>query len=310
MSAKLVLWKPRAQRIAEYFIFPLVLLPVGPVMRNLLGNAYVVELGFAAAFALIILSVLGGRLWAQGHGGEWVAPAERMQRLFAELASAPRWQTALTRAVCYALTFIAMILIIAPADEFGLGFGGPAVLIGFVALVSLIMVIPLLTGKQQRLMSSIVVEQTEVPSSRIWSEQFRLLPRSYLATLIATIAGFFAGSQFTDTLRMAVFAIVTLGLLQLLRQLPFFGKAPKRVYPSFGRREFGNYLLLGILCWGIPYAIMFSGYLFILVGDEPFAVFDSVALTILVALLGGALMGGFLYLNNRIGQRRAAGETT
>ena len=87
------MWKPRPQRLAEAFIIPLVLLPVGPVLRAVLGDDYDLFYGLALVFALLFLTVFAGRQWALAHGGEWVTAPERLERLLAEVAVAPRWKT-------------------------------------------------------------------------------------------------------------------------------------------------------------------------------------------------------------------------
>ena len=107
-------------------------------------------------------------------------------------------------------------------------------MLGFIGLLALVAVIPILPGRQRRL-ASIAVDKSEAPMGHVLSQAMRLLPRGYLATLIATIATAFSSVwRLPDSLRVAGFAVAMLLILQLLRQLPFFGKLPTRLYASFG----------------------------------------------------------------------------
>jgi len=310
MADKLVLWKPLGQRVAESLISPLVVLPVGPVLRMFLGNGYTPAIGFFAVLLLMYLTTLGGRFWARSHGGEWVTAAERLQRLLDETGLIPRWKVALLRLGTYIPLIVGMVLVVQPADAFGTGFGGPAVAAGLILLLSFVGIIPILTGQQKRTAASLVIERNEVPIGQVLAESFRLVPRSYLATLIATVAGFFAGLRIDASVRLAVFIVVTLVGQQFLRQLPFFNKLPKRVHASFGTVGFWIAILYGIVSWGVPFSIMFTGGILVMETGLTVPIVAGIGFMIAVAIAFGAFMGIWVYLINRVGQRRATRSQT
>ena len=225
------------------------------------------------------------------------------------MAIVPRWKTALINGLMYALIISAIFLVIEPIDQFGVGMGGPVVALSYIGGLSLIAVIPLLTGRQRRL-ASIAVDKSEATIGQILPEMMKLLPRSYLATLIATAAGVFVGLKLHGPLRLPGFIVVMFLALQILRQLPFFGKLPARLYATFGGSGFWNYVLLGLLSWGPTYAFMFFGVLLLTAAGRPIEIIPSIGYMIGVGALAGFFMGAVLYLINRAGQRRATGSQT
>jgi hypothetical protein len=305
MSEKLVLWKPRPQRMAESFMIPLVLFPVGPVSRALLGDSYSPFYGLAIVFPLMFLTTLIGRRWALAHGGEWVTAAERLQRLLAEMTTIPRWQTALVNAALYALIISAVFLAIVPASDLDDLLGGPVVTFGFIGLVSLLGVIPILTGRYRRL-ASVTVDPSQTPPRELFSEWLRLIPRGYLASMLATAGGVLVGLKLDENFRIMGFVIVALLLQQLLRFLPFFGSLPRRLYPSFANSRFWVFLFFGVMCWGIPFAILFSGFVIIQAAGQPTLIASGIGVTLGLSILGGLAMGAWMYLVNRATQKRSA----
>ena len=82
-ASKLVLWKTRRQRLADFLIYPLALVPIEPAMRLVLGDAYIPPYGLAFSIIVLLLSVKFSA-WLTARGGEWITHAERTQRLIHE----------------------------------------------------------------------------------------------------------------------------------------------------------------------------------------------------------------------------------
>jgi hypothetical protein len=82
-ASKLVLWKTRRQRLADFLIYPLALVPIEPAMRLVLGDAYIPPYGLAFSIIVLLLSVKFSA-WMTARGGEWITHAERTQRLIDE----------------------------------------------------------------------------------------------------------------------------------------------------------------------------------------------------------------------------------
>jgi hypothetical protein len=130
----------------------------------------------------------------------------------------------------------------------------------------------------------------------------RLLPRSYLATLVSTLGGVLVGRQLNGDLRAVGFLITTIVIFQALHQLPYFRKLPKRFYPT---SRFAVFLLYGLVGWGIPFAIISSGFAALLAADRPTFLARGIGLAISISLPIGLSIGALLYLNDRITQRRS-----
>src|SRR5262245_62021645 len=103
MSEQRVLLETRSQRLATMIVGPMLLLPVGPVMRGVRGEAYDPLYGGAVAFAIVMIAGWVSGQWAVRHGGEWLVPAERLRRVSAEAAEMPRWPLAVAAMAMMAL---------------------------------------------------------------------------------------------------------------------------------------------------------------------------------------------------------------
>lgn len=296
---KLVLLKSRAQRLVEMIVMPVVLLPVGPVMRALLGERYSIFYGLFAIFPLTFLIIMLSNRLATRFGGEWLTQPERLRRLIAETAATPRWQNALAMMAMTPLTLVSLFLIIEPLDDFGSSIGGAPLALGILALMSALAGGQALLALRRLTWSEITKEEQSV--DYCWSELRRILPRTYLAFAIGTIAGVALGLQFQDSMRFGVFVAAFLVVSSVLRQLFLDRSASKQFYPVFPDAGLRPQLLLGLLGWGVPMGMMFSGMTILMAKGTPgFIVIGMIGIAIVVSALGGLAFGAYMYLVRRI----------
>jgi hypothetical protein len=201
---KLVLLKPRAQRLADMIWIPLVVLPAGPAIRALLGERYHFPYGACAILLLQVLLSAASNRWAARHGGRWVTNSERLRCLIAETASRSPWPTAILMTVMVALTLLAVSLALGPLDEVGNMVGAtPVQLCALLALLSLV------AGGQVvlrwRRASRLVVAEQAPPAGYFGSELRRVLPRTYLAWALAAVAGIAVGLELKEFARLGAF---------------------------------------------------------------------------------------------------------
>jgi hypothetical protein len=116
---KLVLLKPKNQRLAEAIIIPAAGLPIGPAMRALMGEHYDPS---SELFALVVMALLASVVTSRlvlSKGAQWMSPSERNERLVAEAAAGPSWVVPLTTAAAFALSMVAILLTLDPHDKIG-----------------------------------------------------------------------------------------------------------------------------------------------------------------------------------------------
>jgi hypothetical protein len=296
---KLVLFKSRAQRLVEMIVMPTVLLPVGPVMRPLLGDGYSVFYGLLALVPPIVVVCMLSNKLATRFGGEWLTQPERLRRLIAETAVAPRWQNALAMMAMSALMLLGFFLIVDPLDHFGSSIGGAPLALGILAVMSV------LAGGQalfaQRQLSRADVREEEQPVDHYWCELRRILPWTYLACALGVITGVALGLQFDDSMRFGVFVGTFLVVSSILRQLFLSRSASKQLYPTALDAGLRSKLLLGLLGWGVPMGMMFSGMMILMVKDMPgIIVIGMIGVAIVLSALGGLAFGAYMHLVRRL----------
>ena len=301
MSEKPVLWKTRSQRLAESFILPLVLLPIGPALRALLGDNYGIYYGFLAIFLLLFLATIAGRGWALSHGGEWVSNAERLRRTIAETGPDYRWGNALSRAAMLVLMMLALFVIIDPLDRFGQSLGGPAFTLAFIVTLAIVGAVPALTTRHERL-AAITIEEGPAPPRHALSELLKSLPRTYLIYAVSIGAGTMTAWYTAKDYRLIVFVAISLLAMQVVRLLVV--KLPKRIFANAAATGFGISLLYGVLCWGVPMGMFFSGFAVLTLGHNPLRIAAGIGIAVLLSLVGGVFFGTWAYVINRLTNRR------
>jgi hypothetical protein len=296
---KLVLLKSRAQRLIEMIVMPTVLLPIGPAMRALLGHEYSIFYGLLAVLPLIFLVGMLSNRWATRFGGEWLTQPERARRLFAETAAAPPWQNVLATMAMSPLMLFSFFLILEPLDDFGSSIGGAPVALGMLAVMSVVAGGQALLARRQLTRAEITEE--EQPSDHYWSELRRALPRTYFAYAIGAIAAVALGLQFDDFMRFGVFIGTFLVVSSVLHQLFLDRSASNRFYPVLLDARLRPQLLLGLLAWGVPMGMVFSGMTILMVKGMPgLIVIGMIGIAIVVSALGGLAFGAYMCLVRRL----------
>ena len=195
---QLVLLKSRSQRLVEMFIFPIVALLVGPMLRALLGNRYEIFYGLAAIVLLGVVFTRVSSQWGARHGGEWVTKAERLQRLLAETTEKP-WLNALATTAMLAMTLIGLLLVIDPLDRLGESYGGPIATTFTIAAVSILAgARALFAGFSKK--QPVIVDEAP-PRGHFWSELRSALPLIYAAYALAAAAALLVAMQMEGSTR-------------------------------------------------------------------------------------------------------------
>jgi hypothetical protein len=298
-SEKLVLLATRKQRLASYVLIPLALLPVGPVMRALLGDAYVPPYGLGLIFVMMLLMAKLSSWWAR-HGGEWVTSSERANRLVEEARTTSAWPVVLATMAMFPLILLAFLLIIEPMDKLGSAssFGSdlPYVLVAIVLLGAG----SVLYGRR-RLSHSVVTDDAP-PENLYWSEMRRILPRTYLALAVGLVVGIATGLQFEEDRRFWVYAIAMLVVSQVLGQVLLHSSAPRRLYAAPANTKFASFLWLGLLLYGVPMSFFFAGVVFLeaMSWSMPLRAAFMFGAALLVCGLCGLAFGAFSYVIRRL----------
>ena len=280
---------------------PLVWLPVGPALRSILGDDYFFGYGLAAALLLMLLTTTLASRWAVRHGGEWVAPAERLRRLVAEASATPPWQTAVLMMATVALTLTGLFLVIEPLDQFGGILEPRPDSWGVIAALSLF--VGVLSARRPAT-RPVVAEQT-APADQYWPEVRRMLPRMYLAYGFGTVTGFFVASQVPQTWRNVAFLVAYLATSLILIRRWSNGRTPLRLraFDPALRQE----MLAGVLLWGVPMGILFAAMAVLDPIGPPTVILIYVAAMLAVGAIGGLAFGALMHLIRKLGDSRRPG---
>lgn len=296
---QLVLFKSRRQRLTEQIVMSIAFLPVGPLMRALLGDGYLFFYGLAAQLLMEIVVTRLSSHWAARHGGEWVTNAERLRRLVAETAGTPRWPNALATTATMALMLLGVLLTIEPLDHLGDAFGGTFYAIGAVTALSVLAgARVLLAGRSQR---QLVSADEAPPSGYFWPELRSTLPLDYAAYTLGAIAAYIIAVQLQETIRYVAFIVMFLITSQLLLMLR--RRTPKRIYPILLDAHLGRRVLAGVLLWGIPMGIMFSAATAL---DNIGHLAQRIALAMSLSAIGGGAIGVLMHVIDRLSGSRKA----
>jgi hypothetical protein len=302
MSTDLVLLKSRSQRFAEMIILPAGLLPLGPVLRALLGAKYDVFYGLAAIALLFMLFTRLSSQWASHHGGEWVTKAERVRRLVTEVSQIPSWLNAAATSAMVALMLLGLLLVIEPFDSPNYGYGGPLSTALVVAAVSLLSGARVLFNCYSKRQPAISDEAP--PSGYFWSELRSALPLTYAAYAFAAVVAFLVAMQLKGSTQFVAFFVIFLMTSQL--PLILLRRAGKRIYPASLDANLGRQILAGTLLWGIPMGMMFGAALALDSIGHPAEMALKIAVMLPLGAIAGAAVGVLLYVNLRLSEARRA----
>jgi hypothetical protein len=295
-----VLFKSRRQRLAEMLIMPMVVLPIGPALRALLGQQYDTFYAFAAIMiAILTMSRLSSR-WAARHDGEWVTKAERLRRLVAESAEMPRWPMALAAAAAAGLSMLGVFLAIEPLDHLGDGLGGPYYAIDAVAVISVLGGVRTLLAFRAPV-PPIVVDEPP-PSGHFWTQLRAALPLTYAAYGLGAVAALAVAVQVQPAMRSTAFILTFLITSQL--PLMLLRPKPKRIYPVALDAHLGHQVVAGILLFGIPMGIMFSAGMALDTIGRPVEMAILIAIVLPFCAVGGAAWGILMYAVCRFSEGR------
>jgi hypothetical protein len=91
----------------------------------------------------------------------------------------------------------------------------------------------------------------------------------------------------------------------VLRQLFLDRSASNQFYPALLDARLRPQLLLGLLGWGVPMGMVFSGMTILMVKDMPgLIVIGMIGIAIVVSALGGLAFGAYMYLVKRLLDRQ------
>jgi len=297
---QLVLCKSRRQRLAEMFIMPIAVLPIGPALRTLLGDRYDIFYGFIAIMlATLIMSRLSSQ-WAARNGGQWVTKAERLRRLVAESAETPRWRTALTAAAASALSMLGLLLVFEPINHLGEVLGAPSYTFGAVAAIAVLGGLGALRASRSPTQPMIVDEPP--PSGHFWTQLRAVLPLTYAAYGLAAVAAYVIAVQVQPGMQTAAFIVTFL----IASQLPLMLLRPKqkRIYPVALDARLGQQVAAGILLWGIPMGMMFSAGMALDSIGRPLEIAIKIAFVLPGSAIAGAAFGLLVYATRRLSEAR------
>jgi hypothetical protein len=298
---QLVLLKSRSQRLAEIFIFPVVALLVGPILRALLGSNYEIFYGLAAMALISVAITRASSQWGARHGGEWVTKGERLQRVLAETTQKPLLN-ALTTTVMLAVTLLGLLLVIDPIDRVGDSYGGPITTTFTVAAISIIGgARALFVGFSKK--QPVIVDEAP-PQGHFWSELRSALPLIYAAYALASAAALMIATQLKGPTQTAAFIVVFLVVSQFI--LTLRRRAGQRIYPRSFDANLGRQVVAGVLLWGIPMGMMFSAGMVLDSMGNPAQMLLKVAAVLGISLIGGAAFGVMTYAMLRLAEARRA----
>jgi hypothetical protein len=102
-------------------------------------------------------------------------------------------------------------------------------------------------------------------------------------------------------MRFGVFIGTFLVVSSVLHQLFLDRSASNRFYPVLLDARLRPQLLLGLLAWGVPMGMVFSGMTILMVKGMPgLIVIGMIGIAIVVSALGGLAFGAYMYLVRRL----------
>ncbi len=306
---KLVLLKPKGQRLAEAIIVPVAALPIGPAMRALMGEQYDPSYG---TFTLVIWALLASMVTSRFvlfKGAQWMSPSERNERLIAEAAAEPSWLFPVATAAALALSMVAILLTLDPLDNVGSVFGGPPMAFGFIGVMSTLIAAQVFYARRKltRQFDESKTETTKASDAHMEAKLSRPLPLylTYLAYILALLAGFAVARQFQDDNAFSAYLVTSIILSQalvlLFMQLTRTnGLCVASTIPNLAKQIFA-----GVTLWGLPFGLLMSGCVAMEMADKPMAHrVAMVAITIALSTVGGLFYGLIMYIFWRSGDPR------
>ncbi len=258
-SEELVLVKPRSQQLIEMIALPLIMVPTGPLLRAGMGARYSPLYGLITMMLLILLSSRVTSLWAARHGGEWVTKAERLLRTQQQAASISRVWTCMATVLMVELILLGGMLIIGRLDEASTYLGGKGWLASYFAALGALSGASALFSRRRLVESEI--NEGAPPRPVNWPGLRRLLPRIYIAFAIGAAAGVAVARSLSIEEWGPAYTVTCLGGGMTLSWVLLRREIPQQLY-SGANLTLGLAVLCGLMCFGIPMWIMFTGMVF------------------------------------------------
>src|SRR5215467_6509428 len=103
-----------------------------------------------------------------------------------------------------------------------------------------------------------VVEEA-APTGYFWPELRRAVARIWLACGVGAAVGLAIGMHVPEAWRFVSFFIASCAIFLLLAQQFSRSASPRRIYASLPDPGLATQMLLGVLLWGVPMDMIFSG---------------------------------------------------
>jgi hypothetical protein len=141
-----------------------------------------------------------------------------------------------------------------------------------------------------------------MPVDEYWAVLRRMLPRTFLAYGIGGLVGFSVGLALDGSLRFPSFVIVFLAVSFFLMQRLSPGQGPLQGRALTSHPRLSMAMASGVLLWGVPMAILFSGMAILEPKGTPMFKLIFVGIMIVVGGLGGLAFGALLHLIRRLSE--------
>jgi hypothetical protein len=298
-GGKRVIFKTSRQRLAEGFLLPATLLPIGPVMRAALDGNYSLLQGGLVMLVILLLFSWGSSRLAPRFGGEWVTPAERLRRYAVEAIATPRWLTAIYTAAMVVGTLFAIILVLSPLAEWR-DRAGIGIVLSLMAALSAFSVFLMLRGRTE--LREAAVMDGPAPSGYLRREVLRVLPRIYATYFLAAIIATAIALQTPPAQRWPIFAAAAIIIVVVLRVLSPGRLMPEKLYavsPTLGER-----MMTALACGGVLLAILMSGLPILEWWNRPALAATVIACLMTVIAIASLTLGALVHGLARLAERR------
>jgi hypothetical protein len=100
-------------------------------------------------------------------------------------------------------------------------------------------------------------------------------------------------------MRVGVFVVTAVLVAQALRRVLFRQTAPLRIHPNGHGVSFGPHDLACVLFWGIPFGLIFSGFM-VLQAANKLGAAAAIGLSMAGGALGGVGFGALMFVIGRL----------
>jgi hypothetical protein len=126
---------------------------------------------------------------------------------------------------------------------------------------------------------------------------------TYLAYVLAVLAGFAVASQFQDDNAFTAYLVTSIALSQALVLLFMQITRAKGLYVWSATPNLAKQIFAGVALWGFPFGLLMSGFVVMEMADKPTTHrLAMVAITIALSLVGGILYGLLMFIFRKSGE--------